>query len=166
MTFSAVSVEDRLAIHDLFARYAWALDTGDVKGYGACFTEDTVVTEDVFEEPDIWRGRAMAEALAERFRNVPNFPGRQHHVGQILIEPDGVDRWKVKSFTFATDCKGEPPYIIIFAGCYYDVVVKLDGEYMFKERYMTLWDGEQLKNFPGHGARVGHKRPPELVVKR
>ena len=44
--------------------------------------------------------------------------------------------------------------------------VKIGGEYMFKERYMTLWDGEQLKNFPGHGARVGHKRPPELVVKR
>ena len=40
------------------------------------------------------------------------------------------------------------------------------GVYVFKERYMTLWDGEQLKNFPGHGARVGHKRPPELVVKR
>lgn len=35
-----VSVEDRLAIGDLFARYMWAIDTGDVEGLVACFTED------------------------------------------------------------------------------------------------------------------------------
>ena len=34
------SIEDRLAIEDLFVRYAAALDEGDVEGVVGCFTED------------------------------------------------------------------------------------------------------------------------------
>jgi hypothetical protein len=28
-----VSIEERMELHDVIARYAWALDTGDVEGY-------------------------------------------------------------------------------------------------------------------------------------
>ena len=34
------SVEDRIRIGDLFARYMWAIDTGDVETLTGCFTED------------------------------------------------------------------------------------------------------------------------------
>ncbi len=37
-TATRPSVEDRIAIQDLIARYAWALDTGDVEGVVGCFT--------------------------------------------------------------------------------------------------------------------------------
>jgi hypothetical protein len=40
------SVQDRLAIHDLYARYSWALDTGDTDGYVALFTVDAEATEE------------------------------------------------------------------------------------------------------------------------
>ena len=44
-----LSVADRIAIQDLIARYAWALDTGDVDSLVTCFTTDCAVIEEVFE---------------------------------------------------------------------------------------------------------------------
>jgi uncharacterized protein (TIGR02246 family) len=57
-------VEDRLAIHDLFVRYATALDDGEVETVVACFTADAVL-----ESPAIGqiRGHAAIRAFAERF---------------------------------------------------------------------------------------------------
>src|SRR4029078_10214578 len=40
------SVEDQLAIQALYARYSWALDTGDTDGYCALFTADAEATEE------------------------------------------------------------------------------------------------------------------------
>ena len=39
----ATYLEDRLAIHDLFVRYATALDNGEVETVVACFTADAVL---------------------------------------------------------------------------------------------------------------------------
>ena len=47
-------IEDRVAIQDLIAKYCWALDTGDVESFVACFTADAVIVEEVFEDPDVW----------------------------------------------------------------------------------------------------------------
>ena len=38
--------QDRLEILELYARYSWALDTGDTDGYVALFTDDAEVTEE------------------------------------------------------------------------------------------------------------------------
>jgi len=43
------SVHDRLEIQDLYARYSWALDTGDTDGYVALFTADAEATEETRE---------------------------------------------------------------------------------------------------------------------
>lgn len=162
----SLTVRDRIAIQDLLARYAWALDTGDVDGFIACFTPDAVVIEEVFEEPDRWEGHANLRRLAEHYRSVPDFPGRQHHVSQVLMEGD-ARRGTVRSFTFVTECRGEPPYLLRFAGYYEDRVVKRAGEWLFAERIIRLWDGPVLARFPGRdGTRVPRKRPPQLVVRR
>jgi len=59
-----MSIEDRLAIHDLFVRYATALDGGDVATVVDCFTDDAVL-----ESPVIGRiaGHAAIRAFAGRF---------------------------------------------------------------------------------------------------
>ncbi len=36
--------DDESAIRDLYARYSWALDTGDTDGYVALFTDDAEAT--------------------------------------------------------------------------------------------------------------------------
>jgi hypothetical protein len=158
-------VEDRIAITDLIARYAWALDTGDVEGLVACFTPDCAVIEEVFEDPDRWEGHEGVRALAEHYRTSAGFPGRQHHVSQSLVEGDS-ERCTVRSFAFVTECRGEPPYTLRFTGYYEDQVAKRGGEWLFQQRIIRLWDGPVLARFPGHGARVPRKRPPELVIRR
>lgn len=160
---TSLTLRDRLAIDDLLARYAWALDTGDVEGFVSCFTRDGVVIEEVFEEPDRWEGHEGIRRLAEHYRAAPGFPGRQHHVSQRLVSGDSR-RCAVRSFTFVTECRGEPPYVLRFAGYYEDQAVKRQGAWLFRERIIRLWDGPVLARFPGHdGKRVPRKRPPELA---
>ena len=162
----SLSVSDRLAIHDLVARYAWALDTGDVEGFVACFTRDAVIVEEVFEDPDRWEGHAGIRRLAQHYFSVPDFPGRQHHVSQLLIE-GSVARCTARSFTFVTECRGEPPYILRFAGYYEDRLRKLRGKWLFAARTIRLWDGPALARFPGRdGTRVPRKRPPQLIIRQ
>ncbi len=43
------STQDRLEIYELYARYSWALDTGDTEGYVALFTPDAEATEETRE---------------------------------------------------------------------------------------------------------------------
>jgi len=163
---TALTLRDRLAIDDLLARYAWALDTGDIDAFVACFTRDAIVIEEVFEEPDRWEGHEGVRRLAERYRSVPDFPGRQHHVSQKLVSGNSR-RCAVRSFTFVTECRGEPPYVVRFAGYYEDQAVKVRGAWLFKQRIIRLWDGPVLARFPGHnGSRVPRKRPPQLLATR
>lgn len=156
---------DRMAINDLLAAYAWALDTGDVDALVACFTPDAIVVEEVFEEPDCWEGHAKIRQFAEHFRDVGNFPGRQHHITNSVVTGDS-ERCSVRSFALVTECQGEPPYVIRFAGYWDDHLAKVAGKWLFTRRTIRLWDGEVLARFPGRGKRVPRKRPPELVVKR
>jgi ketosteroid isomerase-like protein len=158
-----LTIKDRVEINDLMAAYAWALDTGDVDSLVACFTPDAVVIEEVFEEPDRWEGAAGIRRLGEHFCSVPNFPGRQHHISQLVVKGDS-SRCSARSFVFVTECQGEPPYVLRFTGYYEDQLVKLRGRWLFKERIIRLWDGPVLARFPGRGQRTPRKRPPELAI--
>ena len=161
-----LSIENRVAIQDLFADYGWALDTGDIEGVVACFTADARMVEEVFEDPDIWKGHDGIRALTAHYFNAPGFPGRQHHVAQTQYRPQADGSVAMRSFAFVTECEGEPPYTLRFAGWYDDVAVKdSDGRWRFRARTVRLWDGEVLKNFPGRGHWVPRKRPPSLMRK-
>ncbi len=161
-----LSAEDRLDIQELLARYAWTFDMGDADGFCACFTPDAELCEDAFDEPDRWIGEAGLRAMAEFFFSRPSFPGRQHHVSHIMIDGSG-DIATVKSFCFVTDCKGEPPYPIRFAGHYLDQVVRTHDGWRFKSRLIRDWSGEALAAFPGQsGIKTPRARPPELVRPR
>ena len=91
-----LTTDDKIAIRELLARYAWALDTGDPDALAACFAPDGVVIEDVFEDADRWEGRAGVRAMGEHYRNAEGFPGRQHPVSHMLIEGN-AERATVKS---------------------------------------------------------------------
>jgi ketosteroid isomerase-like protein len=162
-----LAVEDRFGLQDLIAQYSWALDTGDVEALVACFTEDAVMSEEVFEEPDIWQGHEGIRGVAEHYRNAAGFPGRQHHVTQTQYMPQDDGSVMMRSFAFVTECEGEPPYVLRFAGWYDDHAVKgEDGAWRFQRRIVRLWDGEVLKNFPGRGQWVPRKRPESLQIKK
>ncbi|MDB5718473.1 MAG: snoaL-like domain protein [Sphingomonas bacterium] len=159
-----LAVEDRFALQDLIAAYSWALDTGDVEALVGCFTADARMIEEVFEDPDIWEGHDGIRGLANHYFNAPGFPGRQHHVTQIQYAPQDDGSVKMRSFAFVTECEGEPPYLLRFAGWYEDHAVRdTDGAWRFQTRSIQLWDGKVLRNFPGRGEWVPRQRPESLM---
>jgi hypothetical protein len=160
---NTLEIQDRLSLQDLIANYAWALDTGDTEAMVKCFIPDAVVTEEVFEDPDIWEGHDGIRAFADHYFGAPGFAGRQHHVTQTQYTSCSEHRVTMRSFAFVTECEGEPPYLLRFVGWYDDEAVKtVSGEWLFKRRTIRLWDGEVLKNFPGHGQWQPRKRPDSL----
>jgi hypothetical protein len=166
MNTSPPDTENKVAIHELLARYAWSLDTGDIEGFVACFTEDATLCEDAFDEPDLWVGKNAIREMASFFSTRPSFPGRQHHVTNVLIEGN-AQQCSVRAFCFVTDCKNEPPYLIRFCGYYEDIVVKRNGEWLFKQRLIRDWSGSILRNFPGQsGEKKPRQRPAELHRER
>jgi hypothetical protein len=160
---ATLTLEDRAGLQDLLAAYSWALDTGDADALVACFTADTRMVEEVFEEPDIWEGHAGIRALLRHYANAPGFPGRQHHTTQVQYQPRDDGSVGMRSFAFVTECHDEPPYTLRFAGWYQDIAVKEpDGHWRFAERVVRLWDGEILRRFPGKATFTPRKRPESL----
>jgi len=80
------SLEDRAEIEDLYARYMWALDTGDSEGYAACFTPDALVFE-VQPDGSVTSGRALA-FVEEGYHQDPHFVGHQHRHDNLVYAPD------------------------------------------------------------------------------
>src|ERR1700756_1259905 len=83
---SASNLEDRAAIHDLFARYCCALDDGEIGAVVDCFTADAILKSPII---DI-RGHNEIRAFAGRFA-AQRAAGRQfrHMVSNIVVTITG-----------------------------------------------------------------------------
>ncbi|MBO9498098.1 MAG: nuclear transport factor 2 family protein [Novosphingobium sp.] len=145
------SVEDELRIRELYARYSWALDTGDTEGYCALFTEDAEATEETSSgELEVRKGRDEIRKLVLKFHERPDFPGHQHQMDQLIFEPDPQgrpDHWVVRSYAWATiNHPPEPPHLH-WCGHIRDTVAKVDGEWKIAAKDIMGWAGEVLKRF-------------------
>jgi hypothetical protein len=150
---TAATPEERAGIEDLYARYYWALDTGDTDGYGETFTEDAEIFEYRDELPDDFHtvGREGARELVRGYHQDPGFAGAQHRGSQPLIDPDPEgrpDHWRVRAYVFTMHLKpGEMP-AILWTGHIDDIVVKTDARYLFKTKKIHPWHGDILSRFP------------------
>lgn len=142
-------VEDELAIRELYARYCWALDTGDTDGYLALFTDDAEASEETASgELEVRKGREEIRKLVLKFHQRPDFPGHQHQMAQLVFEPEGQPgRWIVRSYAWATiNRPPEPPYLH-WCGHIRDVVANLDGEWKIAAKDIMGWSGAVLQRF-------------------
>lgn len=83
------SVEDQLAVQELFARYLWSIDTGDVEALVSCFTPDAVL-----ESPAIgaFAGIDQVRKFAERFAAYHQRGSQLRHVmSNLIVETDTND---------------------------------------------------------------------------
>ena len=143
------SVEDELAIRELYARYCWALDTGDTEGYVALFTPDAEATEETASGTlEVRNGRDEIRKLVLKFHRRPDFPGHQHQMAQLVFEPDDApDRWIVRSYAWATINRPPEPPHLHWCGHIRDVVAKVDGEWKIASKDIMGWAGEVLARF-------------------
>jgi ketosteroid isomerase-like protein len=128
----AGSIEDRLAINDLFVRYTAALDRGDVETVVDCFAGDAALESPVI---GVIAGSAAIRAFAGRFA-AQRAGGTQfrHMVTNIAAEIDaGGERARASAYLLVLitrDGKSRslPP------GRYECELIKTGGEWRFQRR--------------------------------
>ena len=146
------AVEDALLIHELYARYSWALDTGNTEDYVRLFHPTATVYETTAAGVNEATGHDAIRAFVLRFHRNPDFPGRQHRISQIVIDPDPEgreDHWRVSSYVLTTETVPGAPPTLFWSGCAFDTVAKVGGEWRIAEREIRPWAGEQLVRFAG-----------------
>lgn len=136
---SKLSADDRAEIVELFARYAWAGDTGDVESYVALFTPDGVFDG----VAGYYEGREGFVELVESMVKGPRSKGLQHWVSNSVFDGGG-DRCTVKSMCFAPR-RIENEHAIVFVGYYVDHCVKIDGNWLFERRRWRPWSGDVVR---------------------
>jgi hypothetical protein len=137
---TSLTVEDRLLIRELYARYVWAMDSGDLDAFVACYAPGGRI--------DVGRPASTPEGirswLAEFLRDSA-FPGSQHHYNQFVMDGDGA-RCQVRAYWARLyRLPGTTGSQIIAQGYYTDTVVKVDGRWRFLVK----------RSHPAHELREG-----------
>jgi hypothetical protein len=153
---------DRIEIHELTARYAWSLDTGDEDAFVDCFCRDGELVWDAFETIGRWRGAVALRGFIGYFRQRPESAGRQHHVSNLIVTPTASGA-TAKCYVAVTLRREEGPHALHVMGYYEDELRNEDGRWRFARRHIRDWSGPVLSRFPGQqGARTPRPLPPPL----
>lgn len=120
-----ISIDDRMAILDLCARYNYAIDTGATAKWAKTFTPDGVFDGPAGRAEGREQLKAFAEGLAEQF------PGAMHFNDSHLYEVDG-DVVRHKCF-LSVQIPGESGAMVMPL-TNEDEIVKVDGEWLFRSR--------------------------------
>jgi SnoaL-like domain len=157
-----LSAGDRVAIHELLARYAWSLDTGDDEGFVGCFTRDAELVWDVFDEPGCWQGSAALKRFVAYFRSRPESAGRQHHVTNVVLATSSAGVL-AKSYVLVALRADEGLHRLNVMGYYEDVLRQQDGQWHIARRVIRDWSGPVLAKIAGQdGQRRARQRPAAL----
>ena len=125
-----LTLEDREAIRDLFARQNLAYDRREAERTAAMFTEDGVL--ELMGSDLTFRGRDSIRAYMERLLEVTGDDYR-HWTNSLAIEPvEGApDEARVECYIAAF---GMQDGSLRLAGRYFDHLRKVDGEWLFAHR--------------------------------
>ncbi len=130
-----ISLEDRFAIIDLCSVYNYTVDQADGEGWAATFTEDGIFNGPAGQAEGREALVAFCGQLAEAF------PGGMHFTDNHLFELDG-DTCQHKCFLDFKVPSPDGSVASVLLG-YEDIVVKVDGEWLFKRRDVVSVTGYQ-----------------------
>jgi len=121
----ALSVDDRLAILELAARYNQAIDGADAEGWAGTFTPDGV-----FEGRTTARGREELMAFV-RERAASERAHYRHWNSNAVIEGDG-DRATMRLYLLTVSPQEQDRFGS--SGVYHDELVRVGGQWKFQRR--------------------------------
>ena len=127
----ALSIEDRLAIQDLYSDYCHTIDDGRGKAFAACFTADGTLEVGGMREPlaGVDALTAFGDATAQAR------PGLRHVVTNLLVDGDGDSATgRAYLYAYATAADGHQ---VLMTGRYQDTLRKVDGSWRFASRTMV-----------------------------
>ncbi len=128
------SIEERLAIEDLFVRYAAALDEGDAEGVVGCFTDDGWL-----DSPIVGRhqGKARLRQFAQKIVESKQRGAQLRHVVSNFRVDVAGDRGRARCYlldfaTAAGECE------LLSSGEYDCELRRVDGEWLFASRIVRM----------------------------
>jgi hypothetical protein len=116
----ALTAQDYVDIQQLYARYNWAIDAGDVEGYVALYTPDGSF--------NAFNG---ADGLRTFMKGRP--AGTRRHWNSNLVITPSPEGASGKVYLLLVDVAAKPPAITT-AARYEDRLVKTAGGWRFKKR--------------------------------
>jgi ketosteroid isomerase-like protein len=131
------SVEDRLAINDLFVRYTTALDACDTEAVVDCFTADGVIDSPV-------QGLFQGSEGVRRFADITAKVKREHggqfrHVLSNLRIDMGADGTRARAKCYLLDfLTRDGKTELLSPGDYDCELVKTGGEWKFAKRLVHM----------------------------
>jgi hypothetical protein len=133
---NVLSIADRLAIQDLYARHNAFIDLGDYERWAACFTEDGVShtsTRTEGRQALIAHGKARFEGRANEPWTYP-----QHWNTNLIIEGEGTSAAGFCYMMRIVRMKDTGAYATTHLGIYQDTLVKVADKWLFKSRKLHL----------------------------
>ena len=160
---NSLTAAEHIAVQQVIASYAWALDTGDVESFAGCFCPDGELVWDAFEQPESWLGHDALRHFARFFGALPNSAGRQHHVSNIVIT-SAEEGLAARSYCMVALRQGDGPHALHVMGWYDDLFRQDQGQWLLARRVIRDWSGPVLGAFAGQtGERVARSMPPALA---
>jgi ketosteroid isomerase-like protein len=148
VTISSNEFSDRLAIRELIEAYAHCADRRDAKGQMSLFTPDThFVVYMNAKDPKPSQELHSREALAPVFAELNKYTATMHFVGQSTILSLTVDQGTGEAYCLAhhLTVDGGRRRLMIAALRYLDSFVKMDGAWLFAERFLYVdWIEERI----------------------
>jgi hypothetical protein len=137
VTDVSISAQDYTDIMQLMSRYAWALDTGNIKAVGELFTPDGRMqdTAGKFHE-----GREAVVGYVRELTGTPAFRGRQHVIYNFLVDQSAPGRYQTRAYwSLIKWDDGTNEKRVDGTGYSEDIIVKIGGCWFFKERLVHRW---------------------------
>lgn len=132
----SMSVEDRLDVADLVARYAECVDTADIEGYVNLFLPDGVVEHSAGTVTGRDEIRAWVAGLAQAGRIGPE-SRLKHVLGLPVIRGDG-QRCTARTYVVIPRHMEAGDISTRLVGAYKDDIVKHDGRWLIEKRIIDL----------------------------
>lgn len=126
----ALSTDDIVAIQQLASAYCHHMDDGNGEALADLFTADGVL-----EITDLVTSTGRDEIIGNGSMFPQVIPGGRHIVQNVLVEGDG-DQATVRAY-LSNVIAGDTP-VQKQTGVYRDQVVRVDGEWRFSHRVLTL----------------------------
>lgn len=134
-----ISIEDRVAIEQLYARHWWAFDAGDASGFAATFAEDGILR--MAQDHD---GRGAIAEFAQAVATAPAGGQSNHHMSALVLEASSSETVSARSYVMRvhrlpTRSRGNCQ--VLWSGYSTDRCVKTASGWVFAERTLRAWEG-------------------------
>lgn len=126
-----LTTDDRLAIHEVLARYCHCLDQGRWDEFRTLFTEDA--TLDFGEVMGVWEGGAGIARFTETMAGLGLF--MRHYVTNVLLSGDGHAA-RADSYVLAVTGRGQQQ--MVATGRYEDRFVKRGDRWLLATRRAVI----------------------------